>query len=280
MDSEHVLLDEFVKSHPVEAALVLERLSTKEAARFLKAIPVSSATTVVTLLDPLTATNCLEGIENRTCAKIVKKLPIEISSGILRRLNKVKVESIFGFIENGLVKSLDLILQYPEDTAGALMDPQVFTIPDDINVAEALKRIRKYPDHIIYFVYVLNRKQILVGYLNIRQLMLARPNEQVSTIMSPITAKLNPKMNYKMIVANHGWREFHALPVVDEKGIFLGAIGYRTLRRLEEMGSDSELTRIRGDVGSALGELYWIGLSSIIKGASAVMSKEKDKTRE
>ena len=65
------------------------------------------------------------------------------------------------------------------------------------------------------------------------------------------------------ILAHPAWREAHSLPVVDRQGLYLGAIRYRTLRRLE---SESARHRARQDshTAEALGDLFSTGMEGLL----------------
>jgi len=70
------------------------------------------------------------------------------------------------------------------------------------------------------------------------------------------------------------WQIYHDLPVVNENGIFLGIVDYRTIRRLENELRTGK-TGIQHDTGKALGELYWLGLSAFFKGAASAVNPDK-----
>lgn len=274
MDSDRLLSYRFIKTHAIDAARILEGISVKETSVFLESALSSLSADVIKLFDPTTAVECLNTMNMKSCKAIVEQLPQELASVLLRRMKEGRIENILNLLTAEKAESLRSVLKYPEGTAGALMDPMVFTIPDDITVSEALKRIRRNPANVIYYIYILSREHRMVGFLNIRQLMLASSNDRISSIMLPSENKLSPQMAYRSILANPGWRELHALPVVDEKGIFLGAIGYRTLRLLEMEAEQAQQVKIKSDAGSALGELYWIGLSSLLKGAASIVKSK------
>jgi hypothetical protein len=86
--------------------------------------------------------------------------------------------------------------------------------------------------------------------------MLAAPDATVSSIMVKNLEKLSSAASRLAIVTHPGWQRVHALPVVDARGTFLGAIRYKTARRLErELGraARSPAPEIAAD---ALAELF------------------------
>ena len=263
----------FARAHPQDAARVLEGLPPKDIAPFLKEAPVSLSAPLIREMSPVTAALCLEMIGAKPAAGIIMKLPFAISLLLLRRMNEVSRQSVLNILSPDKAENLHKTLKFPEGTAGALMDPNVFVLMEDVTVREALQHLRKRPEHMIYYIFVVNRGHTFVGFIDIRELMQADTKATISTLMHTDMRPLFPRQTQRAIVENPGWRLFHALPVVDDKGIFLGAIGYKTLRRLE-IDSRSEGRSLTTDqTNQALGELYWLGLSGLFKGLFSAMDK-------
>lgn len=105
--------------------------------------------------------------------------------------------------------------------------------------------------------------------------MLSEPEASVYSVMQTGIGQFSPNSNREAILAHPDWRTYHDLPVVDETGRFLGVIDYQTIRRLESDIKESIRPRSAYDTGKALGELYWIGMSAFIRGATTVVSPDK-----
>jgi Mg/Co/Ni transporter MgtE len=122
---------------------------------------------------------------------------------------------------------------------------------------------------------VINREQILLGLVNIRELMVSEPETRVASVMHSGIGKLLPNANRITILAHPDWRIYHELPIIDQTGVFLGLISYQTVRRLKDEVQESHRSRPLYDAGKALGELYWVGMSAFFKGAASFMNPEK-----
>ena len=155
------------------------------------------------------------------------------------------------------------------------MDPQIFTLLDDITVEEALELIRKHPEQVFYHIPVIDREHALLGLISIRKIMLSQPDALISSVMDTGVGQLSPWSNREAILAHPGWRIYHDLPVVDENGVFLGIISYQMVRRLEDEIRGTKRTGPAHDAGKALGELYWIGMSAFFKGATSVANLDE-----
>jgi magnesium transporter len=214
---------------------------------------------------------CLEIMGAKEVANIASNIPVGFFSHLLRRVEERQRKAILSELPQDISQQLFLLLKYGEGTAGDLMDTQVFTLPDDITVREAFKRVRRYSAHMILYIFIVNREQHLVGFITIPQLMTAPPHAYISSIMEKPVGRLSPEMSRRAILANPGWHEVHALPVVDDKGVFLGAIGYRTIHQLERETKEISPLEMRDDVFSAFGELYWSALFTCLKEMASVL---------
>jgi magnesium transporter len=160
-------------------------------------------------------------------------------------------------------RALRTLVSYPEQTAGSLMDPEVLALPDDITAREARRRVRSSPEHARYNVYVVDREGRLVGALNLRELFLAAPSAALASVMTRRVHRLSAAADRLAIVQHPGWREVHSLPVVDLDGRYLGALRYRTLRRLEEqLRGVADAAEVTVD---ALGELFAAGAGGVLR---------------
>ena len=275
MNDDLELCYAFINNHPVDAVQIMERISFEEAVDFLNATPPDVAAVVFKAMNPFTASNVLEIMDIEQAATIFQMLPVAFTSALLRRVNVQKQQILLKNLPADLAGAMQRVLRFAEGTAGALMKTQIIVLSDDITAAEGLNRLRQNPEQIFDYIYIVNRDQVLTGYVNVRHLLLANPAEKVSVVMQKIVGKLSPNMKHKAILTHPGWRNAHALPVVDENDVFLGAVSYRTLRKLEEEFEEMLPAARTGDAGKALGELYWIGISAFIKGATAAVETEK-----
>ena len=279
MDSDLLLSSQFIDSHPLDAARILEGLPIEDTADFLTQVSPRLAAAVVGGMDLMTAARCLEWMGAKQAAGIIANLRLEIASLLLRRSGERTRQAILEIMPRETAEPLRSVLDFPEGTAGSLMNPRVFTLFEDGYVKEALKQMRKQPEHLIYYVYVLNRDQVFTGYTNLSELMLADLNARISTVMRTDMGHLSPKLHRTAILEHPDWHRFHALPVVNGQGVFLGALGYQTLRRLEHEENQGFSPESAREAGTALAELYRIGVSGLLKWVASTAGSPKETGR-
>jgi magnesium transporter len=272
-----ILSNAFLTAHPEDAARVLERLPAKDQAKLLASAP-SGAGKVMARMAPPTAATCLALMNGERALHIVRELSLDFKLSLLRCMQEHDRERLLQALGSEEGEPLRTLLCYPDNTAGALMDPYLLSVPDDITAGEALRRMRASHRPVLYYLYVLDREHRLVGVTTLRELMRARPSYALSAVMRREVVRLPAAVRSDDIVKNPHWREFHALPVVDEQGRFLGAIRHETLRRVEQEVAQNSHKGGTLDTLLALGELYWVGLASLIPGVAPGRANQTDQS--
>lgn len=264
MELRRRLAHALLESHPDEAARVFERLPEEDAVALLRTTAAPLAATLLSRVSPPAAAPRLARLSPTRAASIVAELPLDEAAALLRRLEPGTRDAVVAGVSPDRAESLARLLRYPDSTAGAVMDPLVMALPADISAEEALRRIREHPDYTRYNVYVTDREQRLVGVFNLRELLLAPPRKALSAFANPHVHRIHPDADRHAVVSHPGWRDVHALPVVDADGRYLGAIRYRTLRRLEDAIRGA--SRDDGDgTSQALGDLFSTALAGLVE---------------
>lgn len=277
MRSEQTLALEFASAHPIEAADVLSQLPPEDRLRFISENSPDIVASLFRLMDPTTVSDDLANAENPNACEIVARLPMEIAAVLLRRLKEEKRAMILTGLPEAFQERLKFLLHYRENSVGASMDTQVLTFFDDLDIKNAVELISTQPKYVLFYIPVIDRQHRFIGVVGIRELMLAPPTAPLESIMEPGIATLSPESDLETIASHQGWMIFHELPVVDRNGVFLGVLSHRVLRRLQIEAEESDSSDHLVDTGRALGELYWLGISALAKGASSIVSSVKDK---
>jgi magnesium transporter len=268
MNTEQIIIENFIVDHPLDAARILGQLEIEETAGFLKEIPGSMAADILEQFESYIAVKCLEKMDAEGSAAIVEKLPVQVATVFLRQVNGDLREEVLNNLSPQISVLLRRILSYAEDSAAALANPLIFSLPENMSVKEALQRVQKHAENVIYYLYIVDRNQVLTGVITLRELMIARPGAGLSEVMNPKISYLPADLNYQAIIIHSGWQKYHAMPVVGDAGVLLGVIDYDQLRYIENMIKKTALPREAIAASKALGELYRIGFSGLVRSAT------------
>jgi magnesium transporter len=272
MSAEDVVIRAFAARHPRGVARVLEQASSPDAAALVQDLRPGDGAAVLSAMAPLAAARCLEHVDRSKVAALLLELSLDIAAALLRRVAEAPRKSLLSALGEGArARSLGELLQHAPGTAGALMDPLVLALPEELSAREAIERVRRDAENAMYYIYVVGSGGKLTGVANQRELMLASEDTTLGELMTREPQTLPASASREAIASHPAWQRVHALPVVDRGGVLLGAIRYETVRRLER-----ELGRAARDpdgrtTASALAELYGLGLGGFVELASTTV---------
>lgn len=263
MALEQDLADALIREHPERAALALEALEAGAVVPLLARGEAAERARLLQRLSPSRAARVIALLPRARAAVLLAHPALDDAVRIVRRLEPEAREELLPLLAARRARAIRALLAFPEGTAGALMDPDVLALPRDLSAEDALARVRSEPESARYDLYVVDPEQRLVGALNLRELMLASPAQRLGELMVPEPFSLPSSADRSAVVTHPGWKEVHALPVVDEQGRYLGAVRYRRLRELEQelLGKREEDPR----TSAALGQLFAAGAAGLFE---------------
>lgn len=261
------LAQSYLARHPVEGALLLETLPVDDVAPVITGLDAPVAAGVVHAMASGVAGPLLTEIEPATAAAILGKLPLEVAAALLRQAPDATRDRLVAAMPPERAEELQAVIAWPRHTVGAIMDPRAIALPGDLTVEAALDRVKHEARRALYNLYVTDRDGILIGVLNLQELLHARGASRLETVAGAATHRLPVNADHRHVLEHPGWRQVTSLPVVDASGRFLGAVRYRALRRLERDLLDPD--RVTDDLASgALGALFRTGLVGAISAVS------------
>jgi Mg/Co/Ni transporter MgtE len=118
------------------------------------------------------------------------------------------------------------LLGYPEDSAGGIMTTEYVAVTDELTAIQTIDRLRELePDaETIYYVYVTDDAEHLVGVLSLRDLIVASPDAPIRNVMreEPVAVDvLTDQDEVAQVVARYN---LLAVPVVDSDGVLRGIV--------------------------------------------------------
>jgi len=155
----------------------------------------------------------LEELDPDDTAEFVGNLPTELQ------------EEILGAMRHKDAAEVQDLLQYPEQTAGRIMNPKVFSLHEDMTVGEAITRLQSSDEvEMVFYIYLVDDRNHLVGVLSLRQLLLKRPDRRLKDIMVPKVFSARTDTDQEDVARLVDSYNVLAIPVVDEENKLVGVI--------------------------------------------------------
>lgn len=124
-------------------------------------------------------------------------------------------------------REVNALMAYAEDDAGGLMSPRFARVRPDMSTDEAIRYLQRQAREkleTIYYVYVLDAGQHLLGVCSFRELFMARPDQPVRQIMHSDPVVVTEAMDQEAVARIAQQGDFLALPVVDDENRMKGIV--------------------------------------------------------
>ena len=210
----------------VDGAEVMHRLTSEQAADVAEYLDPTTAAHVLAEMDAEDAAHVIEDMETPEASMVLAAMDpddrVDILDHVSEKLHDELVAEL-GVEDREEVRQLE---QYPPDTAGGIMTTDVTSLYEYISVDDAITLLRRLSEELeqMFYVYVIDRRQHLVGVLSMRDLILAKPERRLRDIMIPNVRSVPATMDQEEVANIMRRYGYLAMPVVDDKGRLVGLI--------------------------------------------------------
>ncbi len=242
--------------HPATVAEFSEGLDDRELWQLLDAVPVERQAEIFPYFTLPRQVELVKAADRPHLGRLLEWMAADNRDDLLRELDPEFVEEILPLVAKAERHDIRMLLSCPEDSAGALMTTEYASLPADITAGEAVTRLRtQAPDsESIYYIYVLDAERHLVGFVSLRDLILAKPTALVSDLMQRDPISVRVEEPREQVVERLARFDFIAIPVVDEKNRLVGIVTHDDVLDAVRQDATDDAQRIAAI--TPLGESY------------------------
>jgi len=153
--------------------------------------------------------------------------PPDDVADLVQRAPQEEREPLLALLDEPTRREVTGLLAYGEDEAGGLMNPRYARLRPSMTVDEAISYLRKEArQHLetIYYVYVIDDQQRLVGVVSLKQLFAAKPDKTVRDVMRADIVSVGEHMDQEAVSRIFAQQDLLAIPVVDAEGRMKGLV--------------------------------------------------------
>ncbi len=145
---------------------------------------------------------------------------------LIASLDDDKQKELLSLLNREEASEIKELLVYDEDTAGGIMTKDYITVKKDITVYQAIEEVRVQASEAetVYYVYVVDHMERLVGVLSLRELIVTKANKIVEEIMKEQVIQVNVGTDQEEVARIVAKYNLIAIPVVENNGIIKGII--------------------------------------------------------
>jgi magnesium transporter len=212
--------------HPADIADIVEQLDYNSRVSFIKDLDSRQAVEALAEMDLDTQIEIISQLDQEQASDLLEDMPPDEAADILSELPDEKSQELLSLMETDDAEEVQELMNYPEDTAGALMTTEYIGLSANITAEEAINKIRELAPtaETIYYIYVLDANENLLGTLSLRELILASTQAKLNQIMHEKVIYVQDDDSHRKVADIIHKYGLLAVPVLDEKNTMLGII--------------------------------------------------------
>lgn len=241
----HPLLDGL---HPADIADIIEDASDDVQNHIFDLLDDETKADVMAGLDDSTEAELLEELTVEEISDIAEEMAPDDAADMLSELNDGRSEEVLGLMEEEDSEEVRELLQYDEETAGGRMTTDFVALHSGQTAKDALIHIGSLDfDEPVYFAYVVDAAEKLLGYVQIWQLLRTENRQRsLDELKEETTFTVTPDTDQEEVAQMMSKYDLSSLPVVDETGKLLGRITIDDMIDVMEEEASEDIFKLAG----------------------------------
>ncbi|MGD0472076.1 MAG: CBS domain-containing protein [Candidatus Velthaea sp.] len=212
--------------HPSDLAEIIGDLSAQDAARVMGSLDDETAADALEHLDADTQRAIIDDLGTERAADIIEEMDADDAADLLGDLPEEKQAELLAEMDAETAHDLRELVSYGDHTAGGLMTTDYLWIYPHRTIAATIEKIREIgPEtEFIYYLYVTDQSEKLLGVLSLRTLLLAKPDATVDNVMETDIVSVSADTTAEDVASMIARYDLLACPVLDDDGKMQGIV--------------------------------------------------------
>ena len=211
--------DKITELHPADLAEIISDLTRSESDKLLESLDVETVADTLEEVEPEFQAALVETMPDERVADVLEEMSPDAAADLLAELPEGRSEDLLNLMEKEDAADVRKLLSYPIDTAGGLMTTEYVAIRPGLTAEQAIAVLRDEAAEAetIYYVYVTDDQDRLVGIFSLRDLVIAQPHTPIADFMHHRVVTVNVTDSQDDVAHVVSKYNLLAVPVVDEQ---------------------------------------------------------------
>jgi len=168
----------------------------------------------------------LNAMSKKQASEILEEMDTDEAVDFLTEIAPEESRELLDLMPKEEAEEIEELMKYEENTSGSIMNNEFVTLPEQLTTEQAIEHIREMSPEaeMIYYVYVLDKRERLIGVLSLRDLIVADAKKRVSEIMEEDVISVLDTEDREVAARMISDYDFLAIPVINKKGMMVGII--------------------------------------------------------
>ena len=235
--------------HPVDVAEMLEEMEDKQMILVFRLLQKDEAAETFTEMNIDTRQVLLNALSDSEIKEVMDEMYLDDTVDVLEEMPANVVDRLLMMTDEETRKQINTLLNYPEDSAGSIMNVDYIAFSKDMTVEDAILKIRQVGlnRETIYTCYVLEKRK-LIGAVSLKELLTSGDNRTIEEIMEDNVLYVNTHDDQEEVVNLISKYNLIAMPVVDTDMRMVGIVTVDDAMEVMEEEATEDISKMAGIV--------------------------------
>jgi magnesium transporter len=212
--------------HPADLAEILSDLSRPEGSALLESLDNEALADALEEVEPEFQASLVEQMADERLADVLEEMEVDEAADLLAELPEERSTELLRLMDGEDAEDIKKLLEYPEDSAGGIMNTNFFAVTMDLTAEQVMAMLRATSEDFetVFYIYVLDDKGCLTGVFSLRELVIAQPEARVADFMEPRVVTLDLLDSQEECAQTISKYNLLAIPVIDHENRMYGIV--------------------------------------------------------
>ncbi len=211
---------------PPDMSEMFLELDPYQRGALFRSLDIDTQVEIITEMDMKHQKQLMRVLDTKACVMLFERMPSDEATDLLGELSRKDADRILTSINTKKAKKLSKLLTHRSDSAGGLMITEYVSLADTMTVAEAIDHIKNLKTRVemIYYTYIVDAENHLLGVVTFRHLLLAPLDQKLTDLMQQNPIGINVNASAKEVAYILDKYNLLAVPVIDNHRVLQGMI--------------------------------------------------------
>ena len=221
-----VPVESIAELHPADVAEIISDMNKLQSGQLLEALDVEHLADTLEEVETDFQANLVENMPDEKVADLLEEMEPDEAADLLAELPEERSRDLLKMMHKEEADDVRMLLAYPEDSAGGIMTTDYVCVPPDVTARQAIKILRETAsvDDMLFYVYVTDATDRLVGVFSLSKLIFADPSAHVAEFMSDRVKSVKLLDEQDEVAQVMTKYDLPVIPVVDDQNVMQGIV--------------------------------------------------------
>jgi CBS domain-containing protein len=212
--------------HPADVAEIISDMNKLESRQMLEALDMEHLADTLEEVETEFQADLVENMSDEKVADLLGEMEPDEAADLLAELPEQRSRGLLALMDKEDAAEVSMLLAYPEDSAGGIMTTEYACVPPDVTAEQAIKILRETATEAetLFYVYVTDETDHLMGVFSLANLIFADPRSSVAGFMEDRVKSvqlLDEQDEVAQVITKY---DLIAIPVVDGQNVMHGIV--------------------------------------------------------